>query len=135
MLCLVPIKSRSFGRKLSRQYLLALLSVFPFGCCILPLLDPLGGPDFLTKYYLLRLTPPGTNRSEVQALIMKKGWTGGKFYDTQSFNEIPEAQKPISITLSHTEFLNMPTWRYAEWVFDEEGNVITVEITEFSIFL
>ncbi len=51
------------------------------------------------------------------------------------FENVPKAQWPLSITLDHTQPLGMPTTRYAEWQFDEEGKVKTVEISGFSIFL
>jgi len=73
---LVPRLSRSLNRRIKLLSLCALLSVFPFGLCMIPLFDPIHGPNSWTDLYLLRLTPPGTSRNDVQELIAKKGWKG-----------------------------------------------------------
>jgi hypothetical protein len=130
----IPKLSRPYNRRIKRLSWLALFSVFPFGMCVITV-DPIHGPNPWTRLYLLRLTPPGTPRSEVEALIAKKGWMGGKFYYSEDYNKIPKLQRPISVTLSHSEMLDLPSTHYAEWIFDEEGKVITVEVTTFAICL
>ena|SRR5579872_2840660 len=135
MMFLIPRFTRYDKRRIRLLSLYALISVFPIGMCVIPLIDPIHAPNLWTELYLLRLTPPGTPRSEVQALIAKKGWKGGKFYVTEYYFSIPEKQRPISVTLSNSEHFGMPATHYAEWIFDEEGKVITVNVTTFAIFL
>jgi hypothetical protein len=126
---LMPHLSWHFKQRVTILCLLGVLSAIPFELCVLPIFDSIRRPAWWQEYSLLRLTPPGTPRSEVQALIKRKSWGGRFVYFGEKEKAIPEIQRNIDACLGSYHTAIDKCFIYATWFFDEEGKVTRVEVT------
>jgi hypothetical protein len=104
-------------------------------CGLLPLIDPIRRSDNSIQEWLLKETPIGTPRQEVEAFIKLRGWTRGGKYRGEEIEEVGQAKVDEHWLDYRLGSYSGPfdTTVYAEWHFDETGKLDSIHVRKFAI--
>jgi hypothetical protein len=92
---------------------------------IRPILNPLRRSPAAITASLLEKTPPGSTRAEVVAWVNAQGWpAGGKPYPLNG-------EVPVQRILGKYDTYGFIVVVFAEWVFDTDGRLETVEVNKW----
>jgi hypothetical protein len=104
-------------------------------CGFLPLIDPIRRSDNSVQEWLLKKTPIGTPRHEVETFIEERGWTKGGRYRSEEIDKVGRANvEKHWLDYRLGSYWNVfDTTVYAEWHFDETGKLDSIHVWKFTI--
>jgi hypothetical protein len=110
------------------------LLILLINCGILPLINPARQSERAITKSLLKQTPLGSTRDEVNAFIQRQGWHMGVIYRGKNIGERTAEERKESERWQsanagyYDDFLVFDTVVYAEWHFDDAGQLDSIRV-------